>query len=179
MCKSFSLPSGLILIVALVLSACNLPASNGTPEVTIPMEAVTATEPAATSTATEAIPTEPATATETPSPEPSATLTAAPPMAQVVRETNCRIGPGGLYELVAKYPVGQMLEVVAKDLGGGYWFVQNPEKLEEQCYLLAQNIKITGDTDLLPKFTPLPSPTAAPFDLPAVRLAKSLAVQHR
>jgi len=81
----------------------------------------------------------------------------------VVRETNCRVGPGGLYTLVAKYQIGQMLEVVAKDLGGGYWFVQNPEKPEDQCYLLAQNIKIEGDTTALPKFTPLPSPTAAPY----------------
>jgi hypothetical protein len=28
---------------------------------------------------------------------------------------------------------------------------------------LAQNIKITGDTETLPKFTPMPSPTAAPY----------------
>jgi hypothetical protein len=84
-------------------------------------------------------------------------------MAEVNRESNCRVGPGGIYELVATYQAGQLLEVVAKDLGGGYWFVKNPEKPEEQCYLLAQNITITGDTVALPKFTPRPSPTAAPY----------------
>jgi len=93
----------------------------------------------------------------------TATATPEPPMAKVVRESNCRIGPGGVYTLVATYQVGQILEVAAKDLGGGYWFVKNPEKPEEQCYLLGQNITITGDTDALPKFTPQPSPTAAPY----------------
>jgi hypothetical protein len=84
-------------------------------------------------------------------------------MAEVGRATNCRIGPAGNYDLVATYQPGQMLEVVAKDLGGGFWFVRNPDKPEEQCYVLANNITITGDTSALPKFTPLPSPTAAPF----------------
>jgi hypothetical protein len=72
------------------------------------------------------------------------------------------VGPGGHYDLVATYQTGQKLEVVAKDLGNGFWFVKNPEKPEEQCYLLAKNITITGDTSALPKFTPQPSPTLAP-----------------
>jgi hypothetical protein len=159
-----------LIAVALILSACNLPVNNAT------AEAATSTEQIADVTATvdlaatqtmqaELLPTETpsATATETPIPEPSMTATMEVPKAEVVRETNCRIGPAGNYELVAKYPVGQKLDVVAQDLGSAYWFVQNPEKPEEQCYLLAQNIKVTGDTSVLPKFTPLPSPTAMPY----------------
>ena len=160
--------SYLLTIVALILSACNLPGNNATAEVTQPTEQPpTATiDLAATRTRqAELVPTETPTetATETPTPEPSETPTPVPPMAEVVRESNCRIGPGGIYDLVATYQVGQMLEVAAKDLGGGYWFVRNPEKPEEQCYLLAQNIRISGDTAALPQFTPLPSPTAAPY----------------
>ncbi len=161
----------LLTTVALVLSACNLPSSNETAEITPPAEqsttdATATIDLAATQTRqAEVVPTKSPTetATETPLPEPSATPTPEPPIAEVVRETNCRVGPGGIYDLVATYQVGQMLEVVAKDLGGGYWFVSNPEKPEEQCYLLAQNIRISGDTSALPKFTPLPSPTAAPY----------------
>lgn len=156
----FSLFS-LLIILALTLSACNLP-SNATDEIASTTEPPTATiELTATSTEVLATTTPTATATETPLPEPSATPE--PPIAEVVRETNCRVGPAGNYDLVATYQVGQKLEVVAKDLGAGYWFVSNPEKPEEQCYLLAQNIKITGDTAALPKFTPRPSPTAAPY----------------
>ena len=148
----------------LILSACNLPVNQATAEVPKQTETSTATLES-TASPTEIIPTETptATATETLPPEPSATATIEIPMAEVVRETNCRIGPAGHYDLVAKYQVGQPLQVVAKDLGAGYWFVQNPDKPEEQCYLLAQNIKINGDTSALPKFTPQPSPTAAPY----------------
>jgi hypothetical protein len=150
----------LLTAAVLILSACNLPVENAATEVPAIIASI---EPTATQTEMPATETPSVTPTETPSPEPSATFTPEAPKAAVVRETNCRVGPGGMYDLVAKYQVGQMLNVVAKDLGGGYWFVQNPEKPDEQCYLLAQNIKISGDTELLPKLTPLPSPTAAPY----------------
>ena len=152
----------LLILGGMFVSSCNMP--NATPEITSQPEQATATIEL-TATQTEAAPTgtPTATATETPVPEPSATITPEPPIAEVVRETNCRVGPAGNYDLVATYQVGQMLEVIAKDLGAGYWFVGNPEKPEELCYLLAQNITISGDTTALPKFTPRPSPTAAPY----------------
>lgn len=162
----------LLTIGVFSLSACNMPGSNVTIETTstepsTQTAAATATiDLGATQTrAAELLPTDTPTVTptETRVPKPSATATPVPPVAKVVRETNCRVGPAGNYDLVATYQVGQMLEVVAKDLGAGYWFVKNPEKPEEQCYLLAQNITISGDTEALQKFTPQPSPTAAPY----------------
>ncbi|HEX2622180.1 MAG TPA: hypothetical protein VHL11_18610 [Phototrophicaceae bacterium] len=154
----------IVIIGILILSSCNLPTKNATAEPVKPTQAeassakVTATiELTATLTETPAL-----TATETLTPEPSATNTQVPIMAKVNRVTNCRTGPAGNYDLVAQYQAGQMLQVVAKDLGNTYWFVQNPEKSEEQCYLLAQNVTISGDTSVLPQFTPQPSPTAAP-----------------
>jgi hypothetical protein len=157
----------ILTIGTLILSACNLPSSNSTAEITPQITPPTATVDVATTQTRQAelalTHTSTVTATETPIPEPSATPTIVAPIAEVVRETNCRTGPAGNYELVATYQVGQKLEVVAKDLGAGYWFVGNPEKPEEKCYLLAQNIKISGETTALPKFTPPPSPTAAPY----------------
>jgi hypothetical protein len=157
----------LLPVTLAILSACGLPARIAAAESTPSIESSTPTIVAIlewtatpTSQATETLT---VTDTETPVPEPSETATPEVPKAEVVRETNCRIGPAGNYELVATYQVGQMLEVVAKDLGAGYWFVKNPEKPEEQCYLLAQNITINGDTAALPKFTPQPSPTAPPY----------------
>jgi hypothetical protein len=166
--KTFFLLFCVLTIAVFILSACNLPANSAPAQVSSPTEQslttatatieLTPTQAEATATQTPAM-----TATETPLPEPSATATPEIPKAEVRRESNCRVGPAGNYDLVATYQVGQMLDVVAKDLGGGYWFVQNPEKPEEQCYLLAQNITINGDTLALPKFTPRPSPTAAPY----------------
>lgn len=162
-----SQPFCFLIILVFVLSACNLPISVATVEITPQVEPSTSTievalNPTATPTS-QATETPPVTATKTEPPEPSATATPEAPKAEVVRETNCRVGPAGNYDLVATYQVGQELEVVAQDLGAGYWFVKNPQKPDEQCYLLGQNIKINGDTAALPKFTPLPSPTAAPY----------------
>ena len=154
----------LLAIGGLVLSACNLPGSEAAAETLTPTEPPSATiEPSFTPT--EAPPTETPTITptETLTPEPSATSTPEPPMARVGRETNCRIGPAGNYDLVATYQDGQMLEIIARDLGAGYWFVRNPDNPDEQCYLLANNVTITGDPSVLPQYTPLPSPTAAPY----------------
>jgi hypothetical protein len=158
----------LLIPGAFILSACNLPANSLVPQVSSLTEQPATNAPATlelTTTQTEVALTQTPslTATETPLPQPSETATPEVPKAEVVRETNCRVGPAGNYDLVAKYQVGQKLEIVAKDLGAGYWFISNPEKPEERCYLLAQNIKITGDTAVLPKFTPQPSPTAAPY----------------
>ena len=167
MCTTFPQLFCFLTIVGFVLSACNMPVSGATAESTPQIEPSTPTTViTSNSTATpthQATGTPTVTATETALPEPSATATPEIPKAEVVRETNCRVGPAGNYDLVATYQVGQMLEVVAKDLGAGYWFVKNPDKPDEQCYLLAQNITISGDTSVLPKFTPRPSPTAAPY----------------
>ena len=157
-----------VTITALVLSACNLPGNSVTAEATQP-PAPSATKATATIALT-ATPTEiPATetpaetATNTPRPEPSATATAEIVMATLGRESNCRTGPAGNYDLVATYQAGQRLEVVARDLGAGYVFVRNPEKSDEQCYLLGNSLTIEGDIAALPEITPRASPTAAPY----------------
>lgn len=131
-----------------------LPTNTNTP---VPSETAL---PTATATVT-------ATVTETPLPVgvlPSETPTMTPEaiLAEVMKETNCRIGPGGAYDLVTTFQIGAKVEVAARDLGGGYIVVKNPEKPEEQCYILANNVKLTGDTSLLPQYTPLPSPTSSP-----------------
>jgi len=153
-----------LCIGGLLLSACNMPGGNVAIE-TLPSATHTATPIEATSTPTDIPPTETPTftPTETLTPEPSATSTPEIPKAVVNRQTNCRVGPAGNYDRVAVYEAGQKLEVVAQDLGNGFLFVRNPEKPEDQCYLPASNITVTGDTSALPKFTPQPSPTLMPY----------------
>jgi len=160
--RKVSFPLFCILITAtLILSACNMPGVAAPTET--PTIVPTSTQvPTATATITD-IPTITPTATEMLTPEPTATSTPEVISAEVIRETNCRTGPAGNYTLVAKYEVGKTLEVIANDLGAGYQYVQNPDNPEEQCYLLTQNIKISGDTSILPSITPPASPTAAPY----------------
>jgi hypothetical protein len=161
--KTFSTSFYLLIIGVFVLSSCNMPGTNSAAEITASPEQPTATIEL-TATQTDAILTDTptATATATMTPEPSATFTPEIPKAEVIHQSNCRVGPGGNYDLVAIYEIGQKLEVVAQDLGNGFLFVKNPDKPEDQCYLLAKNITVTGDTTTLPKYTPQPSPTLMP-----------------
>jgi hypothetical protein len=82
--------------------------------------------------------------------------------AEVFRETNCRTGPSSAYDLVATFQAGTILEVVAKDLGNGFWFVKVPEKPDTFCWLWGNNAKVSGNTEPLPALSPLPSPTLMP-----------------
>lgn len=155
----------MLMFGMLTLSACNLPAG-------APAPSATPAPPQATDTSQPVLPTETAiptetftpaaTATETATPEPSITPTPEVTSGEVSRETNCRVGPAGNYTLVATYQAGQKLEILARDLGNGYVFVRNPGVPSEECYLLANNLKITGDLAALPQITPPPSPLPAP-----------------
>lgn len=159
---------GLLALFALLAQGCNLPGGAPTEAAATPTQEVmeVATSTPLPPTETPPPPTETPTPTpadtETPTLEPSATPTEVPPVAEVARESNCRIGPAGGYDLVATYQAGKLLNIVARDLGGGFVFVQNPEKPEEQCYILENNVKISGGIASLPQITPPPSPTAAP-----------------
>jgi len=162
--KFFKL-SYLLTIAILILSACNRPQGNAAPETLNTQAPISTNTPKPSDTPTPIIPTATPTntPTETPQPSPTASFTPVVITAKVNRESNCRIGPGNAYDLVATYQADQLLEVVARDLGNGYVFVKNVDKPEEQCYLLAQNLTISGDVAGLPQFTPQPSPTAAPY----------------
>jgi hypothetical protein len=162
---------GLLTVLVILSMACNLSGGGAvapTQQVvaTVQDEGAAATVTPVPPTETPVPPTETllpaATSTETATPEPSATSTEAIPTAEVVRESSCRVGPAGAYELVAKYQPGQKLQIIARDLGGGFVFVQNPEKPEDQCYILESNLKISGEVAALPQYTPPASPTAAP-----------------
>lgn len=158
--------------VTAFLQGCNFPgaASGGAPAIadtaspvpviaspvdTPPVPAWTPAPPTETFTLSPTL-------TETLTPTPSLTPTPALPTARVTRESNCRIGPAGNYALVATYPVGKLLHIIARDLGGGFVFVENPDAPEERCYILEKNIEISGDLASLPQITPPPTPTAAP-----------------
>ena len=137
------------LLLCLGLFGCNLPGN-------VP------TEPAPTETAL-LLPSDTPIPTLTATLAPSETPTPEIPTAEVFRETNCRTGPAGNYDLVAIIAPGTTVEIIGADLGAGYyWFIRNPENPDQSCWLLAQNAKVIGNTSLLPALSPMPSPTSAP-----------------
>lgn len=170
------LRSTALVLALLILAgiACNLPGSGPTATAEPPAGSVPSDspgdpeepeqpaappsetpEPTATETATQ-IPTE----TYTPTPE--------IPMVMVTLNTNCRVGPGVVYDLLGALLTGEKAEIVGRTTSGPYVIIDNPNKPGELCWLWLEYAEITGNTDLLPLMTPPPTPTPKPFTVKSV-----------
>lgn len=102
------------------------------------------------------------TPTATLSPTPLYTATPLIPMISVSVDTNCRAGPGQGYNLVGALLVDETTEVYARDPTARYWYVRNPDKEDEACWLWGKYATITGNVAALPFYTPPPTYTPAP-----------------
>lgn len=113
--------------------------------------------------------------TETPTEPPTATIafTATPsvPMVQVSVDTNCRTGPGIIYDWISVLLVGQEAEVIARNADGSYWVIQNPGGAGT-CWLWGNYAAVQGPTASLPVWdsppTPTPLPTNTPTPMPTI-----------
>jgi hypothetical protein len=141
---------------------------------------LTQNAPQATSTATfESTSTftstpEPPSVTPTETVTPTLTLTATfvftpvplVPLISVSVPTNCRNGPGKVYEMVGALLVGKFAEVYGRDETNNYWYIRNPDSEPEFCWVWGKYATLTGPVLLLPVFTPPPTPTATLTPLP-------------
>lgn len=107
------------------------------------------------------------TPTETQPGEPTATATDTTPMVSVSVNTNCRYGPGNVYEPpIGALLTGEEAEIVGVPISPmDYIIIDNPDGGED-CWLWTEYATITGDLTGLPKFnvpaTPTPIPTNTP-----------------
>jgi hypothetical protein len=112
--------------------------------------------------ATAEIPTATATITLTPTLTLTATETLTPtlsaPQVHVDVDTNCRTGPGEIYDIVGGLLVGEQAEVVGRWPGGNYWIIPNPDGSGE-CWLWGYYATVEGPTADLPAYTQPPTPT--------------------
>ena len=102
------------------------------------------------------------TPTQTLSPTPLFTLTSLIPQISVSVATNCRVGPGKVYDRVGALLVGEVAEVVGHNLAGNYWYIRNPDSSTGFCWVWGEYATLSGNTSTLPIFTPPPSPTPTP-----------------
>src|SRR5215207_9665958 len=102
------------------------------------------------------------TPTETLTPIPIFTSTSAIPQISVSVATNCRVGPGRIYDRVGALVVGQVAEVIGRDSTGNYWYIRDPNSSSGFCWLWGEYATLTGNTSALPMFTPPPTPTPSP-----------------
>jgi hypothetical protein len=96
------------------------------------------------------------------SPTPVFTSTPAIPLISVTVPTNCRVGPGRVYDRVGALLVGEVAEVVGRNLNGNYWYIRNPDQSNGFCWLWGEYATVTGNFAALPVFTPPPTPTPMP-----------------
>jgi hypothetical protein len=100
--------------------------------------------------------------TITASPTITLTPTLDKPMVSVSTSTNCRTGPGTIYDIIGVLMVGEQAEVVGKGEWGNYWIIKNPDGAGE-CWLWSNYATVTGPTDGMTVYSPPPTPTPA-FD---------------
>lgn len=107
-------------------------------------------EPSATMTST-ATPSLTATAT--------ATVTSSAPVFTLVKNANCRSGPGQVYKVVTSFLQGQSVSIEGKNADNTWWFVRIPTG--GQCWISGVTGNATGDMESIPivKAPPTPLPT--------------------
>jgi len=181
---------GIMILLSLVLSACNFPGFGDEEEA----DDIKATETSlaqtldamnASPTATEVSaapvtpgtpsPTLPAAAPTTPPPPPTTGV----PTIQADVDTNCRQGPSTLYPVLGYLLVGQTSTVQGRHASSSnpWWFIENPKKPGQYCWVWGQTTRVTGDTSMLPVITPPPPPTLTPTS-GAVSIAASFVTVH-
>jgi hypothetical protein len=121
-----------------------------------------------TPTATATFTPEPPTATATPTETPTPTFTPTPlvPLISVSVNTNCRNGPGKVYNMQGALLVGEVAQVYGRDPTNNYWYIRNPDSGAEFCWVWGEYATLTGPYLLLPIFTPPPTPTATSTPTP-------------
>lgn len=127
--------------------------------------------------------------TDTPTPEPTATVeptstdtpvvaptdpqpdqptgTPSVPMISVSVNTNCRTGPGIIYDLISALLIGQKAEAVARSADGAYWVIRTHGG-SGTCWLWGFYATAEGQTAGLPVWDPPPTPTPVATITPTV-----------
>lgn len=172
-----------VLAILLVMQACEMPAANTPPPAgpdtldTVVAETVIAARTQSAIPGTLLSP-EPASSTFTPEPPPTqtSTITSTPtpvftstplvPLISVSVATNCRSGPGRVYDYRGALLVGKTAEVLARDPAGNYWFIRNPDSEGEFCWVWGEYAAVSGYIAALPVYTPPPTPTPTFTPLP-------------
>ncbi len=79
--------------------------------------------------------------------------------------TNCREGPDTDYAIVGHFQRGQTSEVLGTNTYQTWWYIKNPENLEQYCWVWGDTTYVEGETSDVRVVTPPPPPPPGPnFD---------------
>jgi hypothetical protein len=76
--------------------------------------------------------------------------------------TNCRTGPGSVYDWLHTYLAGDQALLLGKSADEAFWFINDQNGLIPDCWLWGKFATPAGDTAFVPVFTPPPTPTPMP-----------------
>ena len=153
-----------LVLAALVVAALACAAPLAQSVATVPPgdfeTALAGTIGAAASLTAAVLPTGTATATATPESTATITLTPTPEgaFAQLTENTHCRKGPLAMYDLVATFLTGEQVTILGKNSAGDYWYVKAANGKE--CWMWGRYAEVSGNTGVIPVFTPPPTPQA-------------------
>ncbi|GAB4447731.1 MAG: hypothetical protein OHK0041_07620 [Anaerolineales bacterium] len=161
-----SLPLAALIVLLAASLACGLPAPAATAGPNILATSIVQTVAARQTQASLANPPSPtftaSPPTSSPTPLPSLTFTpeftATPeiPLISVSVATNCRAGPGVLYEQVDVLEVGETAEIVGREPKGEFWYIRNPHQTPEFCWVSGKYATISGNTLYISYISPEP-----------------------
>ncbi|MCJ7823849.1 MAG: hypothetical protein MUP44_03030 [Anaerolineales bacterium] len=144
----------LIVVLGILLSSCSLAGQGSlSTDTAVP-------EPMLVPVTETPIPPSP-TSVETPTPSPTAVPTSIPTQAaqiSVSENTNCRSGPGDKFPFEGVLRVGEVADVIGRSTVLDYWYVTNAQLPEEGCWLWGEFAQVEGDFEMVPVYTPAPSP---------------------
>ncbi len=190
-----SLFTGVVVIIILTLSACNMPSgvtSAGTPDIDGTVAAKVAIEHAAQTMVAQTLSAEnpnagqvntstntiqaPVDATFTPTLSPTITMTPTPEgtFLTVSQDTYCRFGgPYSSFKILATVKIGQKVEVIARNPENDSYFVKNPYEANSTCWLYGKYATVTGNAGGLTVATMNPTPTPTFTPTPAINFTVS------
>ena len=125
-------------------------------------EAVLANPPTETITAIPETPTPTLEPTMLPTLDVTATLET--PMISVSTDTNCRVGPGAIFQRVGILLVGETAEIIGREPKGEFWYIRNPDADSsdaEYCWVWGEYATVTGNTLPLLFLSPPPPPATS------------------
>ena len=126
--------------------------------------------PALVATSTSTFSPEPPTFTPTQTLTATLAFTSTPfvPLISVSVNTNCRNGPGKVYDMVGALLIGETAEVYGRESTNNYWYILNPDLNPKFCWVWGKYATLVGPALLMPIFTPPPTPTATLTPLPTL-----------
>jgi hypothetical protein len=165
-------PSGEVLtMVAQTVIAELTQTAKEAPAEQVPQPSATNTSPPAadqpTSTLTPtASPEAEVPAEDQPTPTDTLTPESTLPTISASVNTNCRYGPDRVFPVLGYLLTDQTSEVHGKDPYGYWWYIENPEKPGEYCWVWGETTQVEGDTSDVPIKEPPPTPSPTPTDTP-------------